>query len=154
MVDRAGNRKIGIPGHLGSRWVVLALVVVLWWGRPWPPMGRCVTGVATRHDVMDRVLEAYPGRVVAGVDGYIGVEDCADLGQVYWLRAGRETFLVAAADCLNRAHQEGHEALWDGRWVADIELDLWTRAGLPARLVAVRLCESGSDDRSWNQGEL
>lgn len=125
-----------------AAWVTLALVMAA------APDG-CVEGVATRHDAMARVLEVFPARAVAGVDGYVGVKECGAIGRVFWLWAregasGRQwVFRVAAVDCLNQGQEAraAHEAAWGGRWVADVGLDLWQRAGLPGRPVSVMLCE-------------
>lgn len=86
-----------------------------------------IAGQIVVHAAMPSVLDRYPDRADPGVEGYIAVNDCAELGNRYVLvRPGQPDVLVAVADCAWAYHvpyrqsrnliADVDEAIWAGPW--------------------------------------
>ena len=68
-------------------------------------------GLIVAHAAFPAVFATYPERQQDGVDGYIALSDCAEIGNRYVLvRAGQPDALVAVADCAQARHVEGRNA--------------------------------------------
>lgn len=103
-------------------WILLAC----WqWNAP-------ITGMATLHNAMPAVLEAYPERRCSDCDGYVAVESCQDVGRDYLLLWQGRVLRVRAADCMapgdRAAVQADYQANYGQPWLVDIERALWGSA--------------------------
>ena len=73
------------------------------------------------------MFATYPERQTEGVDGYIALSDCAEIGNQYVLvRQGVRDMLVAVADCAQTAHVQGRR---DQGLIADVDVNVW-RGGM------------------------
>lgn len=90
------------------------------------------TGMATLHNAMPAVLDAYPERRCTDCDGYVAVERCEDVGRDYLLIWQGRTLRVRAADCMalqdRAAVQADYQARYGRPWLVDIERSLWGAA--------------------------
>jgi len=95
-----------------------------------------LSGQIVVHAAFPQVLFAYPDRRDPGVQGYVAVNDCAELGNRYVLvRPGQKDVLVAVADCAWAGHvayresrgliADVDEAIWTGPWRPQYA-ELWT----------------------------
>ncbi len=86
-----------------------------------------LTGLIVAHAAFPAVFATYPERQTEGVDGYIALSDCSEIGNWYVLvRQGIPDALVAVADCAQARHVEGRNA--EGL-IADVDVALW-RGGM------------------------
>lgn len=91
-----------------------------------------LAGLIVAHAAMPAVLAAYPERVQDGVDGYIALSDCSEIGNQYILvRTGVRDMLVAVADC---ARLDDRQYRADMNYIADVEAPgLWRGGMWPQR---------------------
>jgi hypothetical protein len=87
--------------------------------------GAALAGIVTLHLLMPQVLDNYPERRQADVDGYIAVMDCQEIGRRFVLELDGQAYLVAAADCAAPRDRAHIERAFAGEWMADVELELW-----------------------------
>ena len=84
-------------------------------------------GLIVAHAAFPAVFATYPERQQDGVDGYVALSDCSEIGNRYVLvRQGIRDMLVAVADCAQARHvaQRGDQGL-----IADVDIALW-RGGM------------------------
>ena len=80
-------------------------------------------GLIVAHAAFPAVFATYPERQQDGVDGYVALSDCSEIGNRYVLvRQGIPDALVAVADCAQARHVEGRNA--EGL-IADVDIALW-----------------------------
>ena len=95
-----------------------------------------LSGQIVAHSAFPQVFERYPDRRDPGVQGYVAVNDCSELGNRYVLvRPGQRDVLVAVADCAWAYHvpyresrgliADVDEAIWTGPWRPQYA-ELWT----------------------------
>ena len=86
-----------------------------------------LTGLIVAHAAFPAVFATYPERQTEGVDGYIALSDCSEIGNWYVLvRQGIPDALVAVADCAQARHvaQRSDQGL-----IADVDVAIW-RGGM------------------------
>ena len=86
-----------------------------------------LTGLIVAHAAFPAVFANYPERVQEGVDGYVALSDCSEIGNQYVLvRQGIRDMLVAVADCAQARHvaQRSDQGL-----IADVDIAVW-RGGM------------------------
>ena len=82
-----------------------------------------LAGQIVAHNAFPAVLDRYPERADPGVQGYVAVNDCAELGRRYVLvRPGETEVLVAVADCAWAYHVPYREAR---NLIADVDAAIW-----------------------------
>ena len=84
-------------------------------------------GLIVAHAAFPAVFATYPERQQDGVEGYIALSDCGEIGNRYVLvRQGIRDMLVAVADCAQARHvaQRGDQGL-----IADVDVAIW-RGGM------------------------
>ena len=113
--------------------IVLALVAVMLYqvGRVQartPDELECRSGVLSEHRNFESVFWHFPDRLAPDVHGYVATYDCAEIGERYTLAIGAQYYSVVVADCLNADHQDEHQTLWRGRWLADVDEFLYSAA--------------------------
>ena len=107
-----------------------------------------LTGLIVAHAAFPAVFATYPQRQVDGVDGYVGVSDCAHMGRFFVLvRHGQPEVLVAVADCAADEH-----VAWRAQQglIADVDVALW--AG-PWREQPAELWRIDDRARWWKRAE-
>jgi hypothetical protein len=107
-----------------------------------------LTGLIVAHAAFPAVFETYPERQYEGVDGYIAMSDCDEIGNWYVLvRAGQPDALVAVADCAQAEHvaQRAEQGL-----IADVDVTIWRGGMWPQKAELWRV-----DDRArwWQRSE-
>ena len=84
-------------------------------------------GLIVAHAAFPAVFATYPERQQDGVDGYVALSDCSEIGNQYVLvRQGLPDALVAVADCAQARHvaQRSDQGL-----IADVDVAVW-RGGM------------------------
>ena len=84
-----------------------------------------LVGIVTLHLAMPAVIANYPNRAQSGVDGYIAVMDCGEIGRRYVLELDGRDYLVAVADCANVRDLAHIEYTFSGDWLADVDEQTW-----------------------------
>ena len=82
-----------------------------------------LTGHILVHDAFPGIFERFPERQDPGVQGYVAVNDCGELGERYVLvRRDLPDVLVAVADCAWR-----HDVAWReaNGYIADVGAAIW-----------------------------
>ena len=75
------------------------------------------------HAAFPAVFATYPERQTEGIDGYIALSDCGEIGNRYVLvRQGVPDMLVAVADCAQARHVEQRN---DQGLIADVDVAIW-----------------------------
>ena len=110
------------------RLILLLLVLTL------IPTPTCFTGQVTRHEAWDSVFSNFPERLRSDVHGYIATADCNEMGDLYDITVGDDTYRVAVADCLNRSLRARPG------WIGDLDSRIWYAADLPNAPTPARLC--------------
>lgn len=83
-----------------------------------------LVGMIVAHAAFPAVFLNHPERQQDGVDGYIALSDCSEIGNRYVLvRDGQPDALVAVADCAASQHLAYREL--EGL-IADVEQRIWT----------------------------
>ena len=86
-----------------------------------------LTGLIVAHAAFPAMFLSYPERQHEGVDGYIAMNDCAEMGNEYVLvRHGQPDALVAVADCAQAKHIQYRRNMG---LIADVDVALW-RGGM------------------------
>ena len=86
-----------------------------------------LTGLIVAHAAFPAVFATYPERQQDGVDGYVALSDCSEIGNRYVLvRQGIRDMLVAVADCAQARHVQGRR---DKGLIADVDIAVW-RGGM------------------------
>ena len=87
-------------------------------------------GLIVAHAAFPAVFATYPERQQDGVDGYVALSDCSEIGNRYVLvRQGVPDMLVAVADCAQAAHVARRAA--EGL-IADVQWpEAWTGGYFP-----------------------
>ena len=89
----------------------------------------------------------YPERQVDGVDGYIAVNDCSEIGNRYVLvRKGQPDALVAVADCAAAQHvtYRNEQGL-----IADVDVRIWTGGYWPQEAELWRVADREAYWQRW-----
>ena len=94
-------------------------------------LANCFSGTLTEHRAFDSVFHFFPEREKPLVDGYVGVKEFNQLGRYWLLIANGRVRVVYAADKLQEAHREAHEALRGNTWAADVNTELLEEMGWP-----------------------
>lgn len=90
-------------------------------------MQALLTGLIVAHAAFPAVFANYPERQQDGVDGYVALSDCGEIGNRYVLvRQGIPDMLVAVADCAQARHVAQRS---DKGLIADVDIALW-RGGM------------------------
>lgn len=83
-----------------------------------------MTGLIVAHAAFPAVFLHYPERQQPGVDGYIALNDCDEIGNRYVLvRQGQPDALVSVADCAQARHVEYRN---EQGLIADVDVALWS----------------------------
>jgi hypothetical protein len=82
-----------------------------------------LAGLIVAHAAFPAVFLHYPERQQGGVDGYIAVNDCSEIGNRYVLvRQSLPDALVAVADCAQAQHVQYRN---EQGLIADVDTTLW-----------------------------
>ena len=105
-------------------------------------------GLIVAHAAFPAVFATYPQRQFEGVDGYVGVSDCSEMGRFFVLvRRGQPDVLVAVADCA----ADQHVAVRASRGlIADVDVALWRG---PWREQPAELWRPADRARWWKRAE-
>ena len=108
-----------------------------------------LTGLIVAHAAFPAVFATYPERQQDGVDGYVALSDCAEIGNQYVLvRQGVPDMLVAVADCAQARHVEGRNA--EGL-IADVDIALWIGGMWPQEAELWRVDDRAAYWQRWRR---
>lgn len=102
------------------------------------------------HAAFPAVFANYPERQQDGVDGYVALSDCAEIGNWYVLvRAGQPDALVAVADCAADKHVARRAAeglITDVQWP-----EAWTGGYFPQMAELWRVDDRARWFEQWSK---
>ena len=111
-----------------------------------------LTGLIVAHAAFPAVFATYPERQQDGVDGYIALSDCSEIGNWYVLvRQGIPDALVAVADCAQARHvaQRSDQGL-----IADVDIALWRGGMWPQEAELWRVDDRARWCEKWQEATL
>jgi hypothetical protein len=111
-----------------------------------------LTGLIVAHAAFPAVFATYPERQQDGVDGYVALSDCSEIGNQYVLvRQGLPDALVAVADCAQARHvaQRSDQGL-----IADVDVALWRGGMWPQEAELWRVDDRARWFEQWLEATL
>lgn len=106
-------------------------------------------GLIVAHAAFPAVFVTYPERQQDGVDGYIALNDCGEMGHRFVLvRKGLPDALVAVADCAQARHVEGRNAKG---LIADVDVALWIGGMWPQEAELWRVADRARWLERWTR---
>lgn len=106
-------------------------------------------GLVAAHAAFHGVFLVYPERVQDGVDGYVALSDCSEIGNRYVLvRQGVPDMLVAVADCAQARHvaQRSDQGL-----IADVDVAIWRGGMWPQQAELWRVDDRARWFEQWSK---
>lgn len=110
-----------------------------------------MTGLIVAHAAFPAVFLSYPDRRDPDVDGYIAVNDCAEIGNRYVLvRQGLPDALVAVADCAQARHVSYRN---EQGLIADVDVALWHGGYWPQPAELWRPADRAAWHERWTRAD-
>ena len=112
-------------------------------------MQALLTGLIVAHAAFPAVFANYPERQQDGVDGYVALSDCNEIGNRYVLvRQGIRDMLVAVADCAQARHVQGRS---DKGLIADVDIAVWRGGMWPQEAELWRVDDQARWFEQWSK---